>query len=135
MPRAPASRAKPALKTYSKTPKRSKKVENTSSPSPSPPSRSKKSQAKSESIRLEEEDAIPDLVPSATFNKDMVLQIIIAKMEGSRGCDWFELSKSLGWTIEGEKKGKKGKIGGAMSGNELRDTYYEVSHVSHASQL
>ena len=66
------------------------------------------------------------------LSKDLVLRVIIAKLEPYKICDWHELSLNLGTmgkTIEKTAKGNKVKRLFAWSGTELHEIYYNVSHM------
>ncbi|RSH91277.1 hypothetical protein EHS25_009576 [Saitozyma podzolica] len=79
--------------------------------------------------------------PALTLDKHLVLQIILAKLESSKSCDWHELSLKLsgtsGYAKEGAKGGKKGAIKAkarekkdvaaqGLSGTELREMYHDI---------
>lgn len=59
-------------------------------------------------------------VQSPSLDKHLVLQIVIAKLEASKTCDWFILSREVGKKVGG-KKGKE-----AWTGTELHDLYHSV---------
>ena len=66
------------------------------------------------------------------LSKDLVLRVIIAKLDSSKICDWHELSLDLGTlgkTIEKTVKGKQEKSLIAWSGSELHEIYHNVSHI------
>ncbi|WWD15841.1 hypothetical protein CI109_100265 [Kwoniella shandongensis] len=81
-----------------------------------------------------------NLAPQSTkdlelnVDKELVLKIIVAKLEASKSCDWHELSKKIGKFGTGGivSKGKiaKGKKGvdeeGGLSGTELHDLYHNT---------
>jgi hypothetical protein len=123
MPRSPAAKPKqfkPSKPTtYSRLPAKSSKHD--AKPTP-PPSSS-------------------TTPPALTLDKHLVLQIILAKLESSKSCDWHELSLKLsgtsGYAKEGAKGGKKGAIKAkarekkdvaaqGLSGTELREMYHDV---------
>ena len=72
--------------------------------------------------------------PSLVLPKDLLLQIVLSKLEGSKNCDWFELSKvvnsKLGAGSKADlgfgKKGKKNKEEG-WTGPDLSELYQSVS--------
>jgi hypothetical protein len=136
--------------TYAKPPKGKRQNVTTETPSPSPevgPSKKKSTKSKpfynsiasvsalktaraaKEGEDVGDGDQLGPLNPSATLSKDLVLRIIIAKMEGSKQCDWYDLSMKLGWSGEGSAtkvNGKKRKEGEALNGNDIRELYYRV---------
>jgi hypothetical protein len=77
------------------------------------------------------------------LDKKLVLRILLAKLEGSKSCDWHELSLALagqagGDTTFGVKGGagkgrgkkateEKAKEAKAISGTQLHDLYHNVS--------
>lgn len=81
-----------------------------------------------------------DTPPALTLDKHLVLQIILAKLESSKSCDWHELSLKLSGTsghAENEAKGgKKGtikakgkgrkEVAQGLTGTELREMYHNV---------
>lgn len=57
------------------------------------------------------------------MNKDLVRQIVLAKLESSKTCDWYTLSQILnqdGKQVWGKKKGE-------ITGTKLHDLYHNVS--------
>lgn len=99
-PRAKPSLAKPRLQTKAKTSRQPSSSSADMSLLPSSP----------------KHDALLDL------DKDLVHQIVLAKLQSSKTCDWYALSQKLnqdgkrGW-------GKKKEI----TGTELHDLYHNVS--------
>ncbi|EAL22493.1 hypothetical protein CNBB3710 [Cryptococcus deneoformans B-3501A] len=62
----------------------------------------------------------PKCDASLDLTKDLVLQIVLAKLQSSKTCDWYALSQKLN---KDEKRGwekKKGEI----TGTELHDLYH-----------
>lgn len=121
------------------------------SPPPSPPpakkaktepkgTRKTKSAAKAAATAATTDDAADDEAAAAPstqgvmLDKGLVLRIIIAKLEASKTCDWFELSRNLAAEAPADTPGKaKGKAGGkkkdkegkpGLSGSELHDLYH-----------
>ncbi|WVR05114.1 hypothetical protein IAU60_002126 [Kwoniella sp. DSM 27419] len=100
-----------------------------------PPSKTygkKASYRRGKSAALPSSKHQPSPVPSPTslkssetplLDKDLVLKIILAKLEASKTCDWFVLSQRLDVPVpaHAESKGSKGEE--KMSGNELRELY------------
>lgn len=96
-----------------------------------PPKAATKSKPRSSAVS---KPSKPPPVPKApnpktrTLSKSLVLDIILAKLEYTKGCDWYELSQRLA----GEKAGKdntKAKGGRKeLSGSDLHDLYHNVSY-------
>jgi len=92
-----------------------------------------------------------DSPPAALgLDKALVLRIILAKLEASKTCDWYELSLKLNKDADGGKAGdakgkdkakgrKKGSDdehkGRGLSGSELYDLYHYVSLLPFKIQL
>ncbi|GFZ46204.1 hypothetical protein JCM24511_04451 [Saitozyma sp. JCM 24511] len=132
MPRTPAVKPKQSKgskpTTNSRLPARSSKPHD----KPAPPSASASDSPSPSS----------NTTPSAwTLEKHLVLQIVLAKLESSKSCDWHELSLKLSGTsgrAEDEAKGgKKGTIKArgkekkdvtaqGLSGTELREMYHNI---------
>lgn len=72
-----------------------------------------------------EDPSSPKPDPSLDLNKDLVLQIVLAKLESSKTCDWYTLSQRL------NQDGKQGlgKKKGEITGTELHNLYHNVSGV------
>ncbi|WVQ78023.1 hypothetical protein IAT38_000104 [Cryptococcus sp. DSM 104549] len=147
MPKAPKPVPRPLTK-----PKLATKSTRVSPNKPSPPSPDSSSPATHSPHKADAPVAAdaPDspgagtaLPTTAALDKDLVLRIILAKLEASKTCDWYELSLKLAEEGElspgravckaagkgrgkgQEKLGKKGrKSEEALSGAELFDLYH-----------
>ena len=87
-----------------------------------------------------------DEVATPQIPKELFLQIVIAKLEDSKTCDWFELSKVINEKMQGlkdaskpangvkYKKTKKGDVE-RWSGNELKELYQNVNFTQPGSRL
>lgn len=60
---------------------------------------------------------------SLHLNKDLVLQIALAKFQSSKTCDWYTLSQRLNQ----DEKQVWGKKKMEVTGTELHDLYHNVS--------
>ncbi|TYJ57142.1 hypothetical protein B9479_002056 [Cryptococcus floricola] len=129
MPKAPSSKAqaKPALTQRKLPSKAAKKGSGDASPTPSSPS----SSGDPTSFSLD-------------LDKELVMKIILAKLEANKTCDWYQMSQrlkaegevgldreDLGDGVTGQGKGKgrgrgKGKQKGKreLSGTDLHDLYH-----------
>jgi hypothetical protein len=76
-------------------------------------------------------------VPTLIYDKDLILRMIIAKLESNKTCDWYELAIQLnedgfGGVLGSAKKAKRGKkmSEDKVTGDELHELYHHVSHLS-----
>lgn len=77
-------------------------------------------------------DLVPDL-PAIAYDKKLILKMIVAKLEATKNCDWYELSvqlgkEGLGGEIGGAKKGRKSQQKGKVTGDDLYELYHHVSY-------
>lgn len=78
--------------------------------------------------------------PAINLDKDLVIRMIVAKLESSKNCDWYDLASQLnkdglGGRLGVGKKGKKGKKGTTedkdkVTGDQLYELYHQVSSSS-----
>lgn len=88
--------------------------------------------AKSRQIRPASSPSLSSAHEHAT--RSLILQILLARLEADKSYDWYDLSLRLneGQSVRKDrKKGSKRKKEAveeqeALSGNELRDVYYDV---------
>ncbi|KAK8869883.1 hypothetical protein IAR55_000451 [Kwoniella newhampshirensis] len=115
---------KSRLSTKTKTPKDTNNTKNKRKPvEPSSPRPGSNSDTATDDLTL-------------NLDKDLVLKIIIAKLEASKTCDWHELSKTIGKIGHGvekkavSSKGGKGKKSSeeesGFSGTELHELYHHT---------